>query len=195
MYKSQQKGFTLIELLVVIVIIGILASIVLLGVGTIQPAARDARRLSELRQVQTVLELYRRRCGFYPGRGNATDGPCGAAPVAFANISADTVPWTSLTASILSDESLGYRVFPNDPQPPRNYLYETDGIGTAYVLGAHLEESNSPLLKTSIGGETGDVAPLGGPVHCGGGAMFAEPDPNDPTMTIAVARPTYCLQF
>ncbi|HYE23022.1 MAG TPA: type II secretion system protein [Candidatus Paceibacterota bacterium] len=60
------RGFTLIELLVVIAIIGILSATVLVSLNTARGKARDARRLSDLRQVQIALELYYHAHGSYP---------------------------------------------------------------------------------------------------------------------------------
>ncbi len=66
MRKTNQKGFTLIELLVVVAIIGLLSSIVLISLNTARSKARDAKRLADVRQVASSLELYLNDCGSYP---------------------------------------------------------------------------------------------------------------------------------
>lgn len=63
---EKNKGFTLIELLVVIAIIGLLASIVLVALNSARIKARDARRKSDLKQIQIALELFYDKYGYYP---------------------------------------------------------------------------------------------------------------------------------
>jgi len=53
------RGFTLIELLVVIAIIGLLSSMVLSSLSTASMKSRDTRRLSDMKQVVTAVELYK----------------------------------------------------------------------------------------------------------------------------------------
>ena len=55
---STKRGFTLIELLVVIAIIGILSSVVLASLNTARLKSRDARRISDIKQLQIALALY-----------------------------------------------------------------------------------------------------------------------------------------
>ena len=64
--RNRSAGFTLIELLVVIAIIGVLTSFVLASLSTARIKARDAQRISELRQFQNALELYYAANGNYP---------------------------------------------------------------------------------------------------------------------------------
>jgi len=57
MNTKLNRGFTLIELLVVIAIIGILSSVVLASLNSARQKGRDARRVSDLKQLQLALEL------------------------------------------------------------------------------------------------------------------------------------------
>ena len=64
-----KRGFTLIELMVVITIIGILSSIVYMNLNANNLRARDVKRQSDLRQMQTALALYKQQFGRYPAAG------------------------------------------------------------------------------------------------------------------------------
>lgn len=66
-YKLQtNNGFTIIELLVVVAIIGLLASIVVVATGSARLKSRDARRLSDIQQVKSGLDLYYSQGAGYP---------------------------------------------------------------------------------------------------------------------------------
>jgi len=62
----KKSAFTLMELIVVIFIIGIISGAVTVSYKVIREKSRDARRLSDLAQVQNALELYFRDEGSYP---------------------------------------------------------------------------------------------------------------------------------
>jgi len=68
------KGYTLLELLVALAIIGLLSSIILSSVNMARKKARDARRLSDMKQLQTALELYYSSYGRYPDGDHDGDG-------------------------------------------------------------------------------------------------------------------------
>ena len=62
----QSRAFTLIELLVVIVIIGILATLATVALSSARLKARDIRRVGDVKQIQTALELYYSEEQVYP---------------------------------------------------------------------------------------------------------------------------------
>lgn len=69
----RSTGFTLIELLVVISIIGLLSSVVLASLNSARAKARDVRRISDVRQIQTALAIYRENHGYYPNCAGSSE--------------------------------------------------------------------------------------------------------------------------
>lgn len=127
--SSKKRGFTLIELLVVIAIIGVLASIVLASLNSARRKSRDARRITDIKQIQLALELHFDGAGSgqYPA---ATVGPCAT----------DEFGLRVLATS-------GYiPQVPHDPQSFSTcYSYAApSGTRTTYHLGASLEDTNNP---------------------------------------------------
>jgi len=80
MKKATDRGFTLIELLVVIAIIGILSTLAVVALNSARQKSRDSKRVADIKQIQTALELYYSDKHGYPpaptggdalGNGNA----------------------------------------------------------------------------------------------------------------------------
>lgn len=138
-----KKGFTLIELLIVISVIGILASIVLVGLRGTREKARDARRIADLKQMQNGIELYFSKCTYYPGTAQS-GRTCGQA----VNISDPPEESWDKLADALIDSDISVSVIPHDPlvnTPGRDYAYATPPANFRYALRAELEELNPAL--------------------------------------------------
>ena len=71
--KKRQSGFTIVELLIVIVIIGILATLVIVTFSGIQQRARDTQRKTDINALQSHVEAYYANQGNYPTRDNVND--------------------------------------------------------------------------------------------------------------------------
>jgi prepilin-type N-terminal cleavage/methylation domain-containing protein len=147
---NRKQGFTLIEILIVIAIIGILASVVLVGLGPVQKQGRDARRVSDLRQTQNGLELYFNKNGRYPA----------------------VTTWADLKTALIGG-SIGVSNVPSDPRnvAPYQYQYAANVTGDSYVLGAQLEDANNPVLNDDVDGTVlgincGSGTPETPPVYC-----------------------------
>ena len=65
-FSLIKNGFTLIELLVVIAIIGVLASTVLASLNSAREKARNARRKTDMRQLELAIQLYYDTNGTFP---------------------------------------------------------------------------------------------------------------------------------
>ncbi len=65
--KSFLGGFTLIELTISIAIIGILSTIIIVSLNSARQKSRDAKRVRNIEEIRTAIELY------IAGHGNAPD--------------------------------------------------------------------------------------------------------------------------
>ncbi len=110
--KKTSTGFTLIELLVVIMLLGALTTILMGNFFTSLKKGRDARRKSDLENIQKALEMYYEDNKTYP------------ASISFGS-------------SLSSSTKTYMQKIPNDPVAGNNYLYESDG--TYYRLFSCIE--------------------------------------------------------
>lgn len=127
--RSGQTGFTLIELLVVIAIIGLLSTLAVVALNNARMKSRDAKRVSDIKQMQTALELYYNDANAYP-----------ASP---------------LGASIYSG-SVTYMVsVPSNPAPVTD---GNCASGTVYTY-TQTSSGASYTLQYCLGGTTGGISP------------------------------------
>lgn len=142
MQKNQQNnflGFTLIELLVVIVIIGILATMATVALNSAKQKTRDTKRISDIKQIQTALEVYYNDHGKYP------------ASITFGS------PLTSDDAVITYLNTIPSNPSPRNDGlcPGTNYTYSSDGTTytITYCLGgnvAHIESGGCQATPAQI---------------------------------------------
>lgn len=135
MNHIKQRGFTLIELLVVIAIIGILSSVVLASLNTARAKSRDARRVADIKQLQTALELY------YDA--NSSNYP----------VNLDALTTGNFMPAI-----------PKDPTTNAYYAYTALGSGTTcstYHLRATLENTTNSALSNDSDAAAGTACTNG----------------------------------
>jgi len=135
---KSKKAFTLIELLVVIAIIGILTTIAVVALNNARAKARDAKRIADVKQVQTALELFFNDNNRYPTTAEFNSGSL---------FSTSTVGTTTYMATI-----------PSAATPP-------DGSCSASAnpygyIGP--DNGSSYTLSFCLGGNTGSL--VAGPV-------------------------------
>lgn len=76
--KKYKLGFTLIEISITIAIIGILASVVIVSLSAAKKRAIDAKKMSELKSLQTGLRLFYEMKGRMPKNYHHGYGTCDA---------------------------------------------------------------------------------------------------------------------
>ena len=123
---STKHGFTLIEMLVVVAIISILAGVVLTGVTGFQANARDTKRIADLKQMQSYLELYYNKEGQYPSSSVYTT-------------------WATWNTHMDTELSVNIPVDPIDSAGYKYFYGIDDEDFTKYILGAGLERENQAL--------------------------------------------------
>ena len=134
----SRRAFTLVELLVVIAIIGLLSTIAVVATSSARIKARDTRRLADLKQVQSALELFYNDNGYYPRYDGGGSVACNGGWAVNANI---YIPCWNDLANKLSP----YIRLPDDPKNPASqfdYQYETLKSGQGYIFMMYPENSS-----------------------------------------------------
>ena len=167
--RSMKVGFTLIELLVVIAIIGVLASIVLASLNTARRKSRDARRISDIKQIQLALEL------FFDAQPTVTY------PVGQVIGAGCTTLFYGLNVLQTGGFMPQIPLDPNNATPDNCYRYVTPGTATpqsTYHLGAKLEDGANNVFGSDKDCNSGviDSCTITGAVYGGGNSFNGTTD-------------------
>ena len=119
--KKRSQGFTIVELLIVIVVIGILATLVIVTFSGIQQKARDSQRQTDINALASHIEAYYAQKGVYPTVGMLNDSA-----------------WRTTNVKGLDPEAL------KDPRATGDDIADGDGSGTQYGYKATVGSSACP---------------------------------------------------
>jgi prepilin-type N-terminal cleavage/methylation domain-containing protein len=160
-FRSRKNtGFTIVEILVACAVIGILAAVTYGALGEARKKARDKERITELKQLEVALRLYKDSYGRYPDRGcGATTGWTGPGPGSASWYVECTQYISGLVPSIMNE-------LPTDPDESKvdsGYIYQTDASGSNYKVLAHDTVESGTV---SAGGEMARCPASCSQSHC-----------------------------
>ncbi len=134
---SIARGFTLIEVMVAVSIIAILSGVIAISASSSNQQGRDAKRQSDLRALQTAVELYKNRHGRYPAacapaNAGAAQGWSGQQGTDYACAGGSNDYIVDLAPEFI-------KVLPYDKKlngTNSGYVYRTNTNGTVYKIKA-----------------------------------------------------------
>ena len=134
---GNKKNFSTFEIFIVLAVIGLLMAVSLIILSEFQSRARDAQRLSGLKEIQKAVEMYRLDNGEYPGGGKWGG----------LYYEANSPSWISFM-SLLS----GYLADPiSDPLPGSDHQYYFYSNGVDYKIRTVLEKPSDGLHDPRYG--------------------------------------------
>lgn len=150
----ESKGFTIVELLIVIVVIGILATLVVTTYAGIQAKARDSKRQSDVKAIQTQLEAFYATNNYYPSTTDINDtAASGFRATKMRSLGADSVKDPSGTLATFrttaptskNDKQYGYV-----PTVANAACTAAAAQCDAYALTAWLENTDAAYTKNNL---------------------------------------------
>lgn len=137
---TKRKGFTLIELLVVIAIIGLLATLAVVALNSARQKSRDAKRVADIKQVQTALEL-----GFVETNGYPTAVTAATLGDATHKVLCDNAGSAVWQAAATGCSTVFMSLVPANPAPGGAVYSYTSADGSTYSLTFTLEGATGGL--------------------------------------------------
>jgi prepilin-type N-terminal cleavage/methylation domain-containing protein len=121
--EALLRGFTLIELLVVIAVIALLVTLSILALSNARVASRDSKRVADIKQIQSALELFYDANNRYP-------------------TSAEFQTGSIASSSLLTGTTTYMKIIPTAPTPADGsctdvtnaYTYVPTADGSSYAL-------------------------------------------------------------
>ncbi len=168
----KNSGFTLVELITVIGVISILS---IIGITALDPTtqfekSQDARKKSDLNQIQKALESYYEDHGRYPGMVNES----GVYYIESVSSEGEAVHWGDSWQPYMN-------VLPSSPDSTFYIYYVDEDVGgQAYYLYANLSRGEKdPQVCNTDGSPCQSALDFGISTACGGdGCNYGVTSPN-----------------
>lgn len=145
--RRQSRAFSLVEMLVVIAVIGVIAALVVGGASHFRETSVRARVSTELKQVESAIDTYHKKYGFYPPGNSTPSGNPAHTPLYYELTATPLNGATALSEfgvkGIVNTGDESKDCFPNIGAPGKNY------------------STNPPVSLLTVGyrGPEGDVNP------------------------------------
>lgn len=153
--KARLKAFTLIELLIVVFIVGLLATLAVVSYQQARIRARDSKRISDIKQIETALELFFNENNRYPTIEEWNSGSI--ASFNSGEIFMNAIPVAPIPADgNCLEASNTYHYIPNDIEDPSGYIIEF--CISSQIAG--LSEGSKELTVAGIIDPTTDDDPV-----------------------------------
>jgi type II secretory pathway pseudopilin PulG len=150
---KKVPGFTIIELITIITIIGVLAGLLILRIGTSSAEARNEKRTADLEMVRTAIRLYKNDGGHIkscsltecPNRHNLSNDSWHQD---FYFYTGDDPDVSCMDSGTCPNKYISGGEYPDDPKTDDPYEISTDTNGTVTLYAGDAELGQT--IETSI---------------------------------------------